>query len=78
MSKTNENKSIWKGILQSALKGKISSQGNIVLLGEPDCGKKSLIEGFKKLTKQNEGTNPKMKNYYNNLQKMNREAESKR
>lgn len=69
MKKSKKNESIWKKILNSVLKEKISAQGNVVLLGDANCGKKSLINGFKKLIKQEETTNTKMKNYYNTLYK---------
>lgn len=69
MSKSKKNETVWQKILQSVLKEKISEQGNIILLGDPDCGKKSLIDGFHKLIKQQDTTHLKMKNYYNALYK---------
>ena len=69
MSKNKKNDSIWKKILKSVLKEKISKQGNIVILGDPNCGKKSLISGFKKLIKQENKAPMKIQGYYNNLYK---------
>ena len=69
MSKNKKNDSIWQKILKSVLKEKISNQGNIVILGEPNCGKKSLIAGFKKLIKQENKPPLKIQTYYNNLYK---------
>lgn len=67
MSKAKKNDSVWQRILKSVLKEKISTQGNIVLLGNPNSGKKSLISGFKKLTRQENKPPVKIQTYYNNL-----------
>lgn len=67
MSKNKKNDSVWQRILKSVLKEKISTQGNIVILGDPNCGKKSLISGFKKLIKQENKAPVKIQAYYNNL-----------
>ena len=67
MSKNKKNDSVWQRILKSVLKEKISTQGNIVILGDPNCGKKSLISGFKKLVKQENKAPVKIQTYYNNL-----------
>ena len=67
MSKNKKNDSVWQRILKSVLKEKISTQGNIVILGDPNCGKKSLISEFKKLIKQENKPPLKIQTYYNNL-----------
>ena len=67
MSKIKKGDSMWQKILKSVLKEKISTQGNIVILGNPNCGKKSLISGFKKLTRQDNKPPIKIQTFYNNL-----------
>lgn len=69
MSKSKKNDSVWQKILKSVLKEKISTQGNIVVLGDPNCGKKSLISGFKKMIKQENKPPVKIQAFYNNLYK---------
>lgn len=67
MSKVKKGDSVWQRILKSVLKEKISRQGNVVILGNPNCGKKSLISSFKKLVRQENKPPVKIQAFYNNL-----------
>lgn len=69
MSKNKKKNTLWTKIRESVLKEKISAQGNVVLLGDANCGKKSLINSFKRLNKMSDTTPQKMKGYYNTLHK---------
>lgn len=69
MRKNKKKETIWTKIRESVLKEKISAQGNVVLLGDPNCGKKTLINSFKRLNKLSDSTPQKMKGYYNTLHK---------